>query len=422
MHLLVLDDDERINAFIASVAERHGWSVEAVTFGAAFQALFDIRRPDAIFLDLQLGAGDGIEQLHFLRHQNFSGAVVLMSGFDARVLAVAQQVGNSLGIVIDTVIEKPARAARVAAVLEQIERNAQASTGGVAAVIAGKGENQPNADMISTREIARAIADNEMELHLQPVVSAIDGSVRRAEALIRWRHPVAGLIPPDRFVPIAEQDDATTDQLTRWVIGTAIVHGHKLAERGFEVQICVNVSGRNLRSLDFPDQLAALLKHRDALPGAIGLEITETVAMLDVEATKDILTRLRLKGFTLAIDDFGIGYSSLEALLRMPFSTVKIDKGFVTDLRNSRDSLTIVKSVIDLARNMGLTTVAEGVENEEVAALLIGLGVDALQGYHFSRPLPFEQFSAWLQARSDCRSRPKDQRESPSGSLPLRVF
>jgi EAL domain-containing protein (putative c-di-GMP-specific phosphodiesterase class I) len=323
-----------------------------------------------------------------------------MSGFDTRVLATAQKIGHSLGIAIDTVLEKPTRAASVAAVLEQLEHNTQSPAAGIAAVIAGKRDDQPNDDVISVREIARAIADHEMELHLQPVVSASDGTVRRAEALIRWRHPAAGLIPPDRFIPIAEQDDATTDQLTKWVIGTAIAQNRKLADRGFEVQICVNVSVRNLRSLDFPDQLAALLKSLAALPGAIGLEITETIAMHDAEATADILTRLRLKGFTLAIDDFGVGYSSLEALLRMPFSTVKIDKGFVANLCNSRDSLTIVKSVIDLARNMGLTTVAEGVETEEVADLLIGLGVDCLQGYHFSRPLPFEQFEAWLQARS----------------------
>jgi EAL domain-containing protein (putative c-di-GMP-specific phosphodiesterase class I) len=147
--------------------------------------------------------------------------------------------------------------------------------------------------------------------------------------------------------------------------------------------------------------LAALLEQRGAEPGSIGLEVTESVAMHDANATADVLTRLRLKGFTLAIDDFGIGYSSLEALHRMPFSTVKIDKGFVAGLGGSRDSLTIVKSVIDLARNLGLTTVAEGVENETVADLLIGLGVDALQGYHFSQPLRFEQFHAWLLARLD---------------------
>src|SRR3954469_6051282 len=127
MHLLVLDDDHRITAFVAAVARRQGWMVETANWEAEFQAQFHTRRPDAIMLDLQLGASDGIEQLHFLHRQGFTGEVVLMSGFDARVLAVAREVGNSLGIQIDTVIEKPARAAHVAAVLDGIR---QASAAG----------------------------------------------------------------------------------------------------------------------------------------------------------------------------------------------------------------------------------------------------------------------------------------------------
>jgi EAL domain-containing protein (putative c-di-GMP-specific phosphodiesterase class I)/ActR/RegA family two-component response regulator len=399
MHLLVLDDDERINAFVGSVAQRRGWTVDAATREAAFQAHFDVRRPDAILLDLQLGVSDGIEQLRFLHRRNFSGAVVLMSGFDARVLAAAQKVGHSLGIVIDTVIEKPARAARVAVVLEEIERQATVSAVDVPNIASKAVADQPDAVVISPREIALALTAGQMELYLQPIVSTSDQSVTKAEGLIRWRHRVAGVIPPDRFVPIAEQDDATIDQLTKWVIETALMRSRQLRERGFDVQICVNVSGRNLRSLDFPDQVAALMEESGTSPAAIGLEITESVAMHDVNATADVLTRLRLKGFTLAIDDFGTGYSSLEALRRMPFSTIKIDKGFVADLRNSRDSMTIVKSIVDLARNMGLTTVAEGVENEAVADLLTGLGVDAMQGYYFSRALVFEQFHPWLRAR-----------------------
>ena len=399
MRLIIFDDDERINAFVAAVARRRGWTVETVTHDSRFQALFDASRPDAIFLDLQLGASDGIEQLHFLHRGGFSGAVVLMSGFDARVLAVARQVGESLGLSIGAVIEKPARAARVAAVLGEIERQAHVSaqaiegtpnTGGLDA------GGDPDAGPISPRDIALAIESGQMELRLQPIVSATDGTVTRAEGLIRWHHPIAGMIPPDRFLPIAEQNDAVIDQLTKWVIETAIGDYRRLTERGLNIRICVNVSGRNLRSLKFPDMVASLLEHGAAPSGAIGLEITESVATSNINATVDILTRLRLKGFTLAIDDFGMGYSSLEALRRMPFSIVKVDKGFVADLLTSGDALAIVKSVLDLARDMGLATVAEGVENQQVADRLIGLGVGALQGYHFSRALPFEQFVNWL--------------------------
>ena len=149
--------------------------------------------------------------------------------------------------------------------------------------------------------------------------------------------------------------------------------------------------------------VTSLLERFAAPRDAIGLEITESVAMSDKGATTDILTRLRLKGFTLAIDDFGMGYSSLEALRRMPFSIVKVDKGFVADLLTSADSLTIVKSVIDLARNLGLATVAEGVESDDIAAQLVVLGVDALQGYAFSRALPFDRFVVWSREWQDRR-------------------
>jgi EAL domain-containing protein (putative c-di-GMP-specific phosphodiesterase class I)/ActR/RegA family two-component response regulator len=394
MHLLIFDDDERINAFVAAVARGHGWTVETAIRDTGFHALFDARRPDAIFLDLQLGASDGIEQLRFLHRGSYSGAVVLMSGFDARVLAVARQVGESLGLAIDTVIEKPARAAHVAAVLGAIARRASVPDA-AGATVPDTGDDS-NTDPISPSEIAVAIEAGQMELRLQPIVSAADGTVTRAEGLLRWHHPIAGMIPPDRFLPIAEQDDDVIDQLTRWVIEAAIVHYRQLRERGLDVRICVNVSGRNLRSLRFPDMVEAWLQQGGTASDAIGLEITESVATSDINATADILTRLRLKGFTLAIDDFGMGYSSLEALRRMPFSIVKVDKGFVAGLLTSGDSLTIVKSVIDLARNMGLATVAEGVETAEVADLLVDLGVGALQGYYFSPPLPFDQFIGWL--------------------------
>jgi EAL domain-containing protein (putative c-di-GMP-specific phosphodiesterase class I) len=128
----------------------------------------------------------------------------------------------------------------------------------------------------------------------------------------------------------------------------------------------------------------------------LGLEITESVAMHDLHATTAVLTRLRLKGFPVAIDDFGTGHSSLTALRRMPFSAIKIDKSFVSDMRASSDSLTIVRSIIQLAQDMNLTSVAEGVESADSVHLLTELGIDSLQGYHFSKPLPFDEFATWL--------------------------
>ena len=244
-------------------------------------------------LDLQLGASDGVEQLRFLRGVGYSGTIVLMSGFDARVLASAQQIGESLGLTIAAVLEKPARAVQVHEALAAMQRS-------LAATALPPTEAQPEHAAISANDVAQAINAGQMELHLQPIVSAAGHVVTSAEALIRWRDPSLGLVLPDRFIPVAEADTDVIDRLTMWVAETGVAHYRRLAELGSEIQICINISGRNLQSLDFPDRMAGVLEHMSAPPGAIGLEITETVAMHDLDATTAILTRLRLKGFPVA--------------------------------------------------------------------------------------------------------------------------
>ena len=253
-----------------------------------------------------------------------------MSGFDARVLASAQQIGESLGLTIAAVLEKPARAAQVREALGAMQRS-------LATTAPPPIEAQPEHATISANDVARAISAGRMELHLQPIVSAAGHVVTSAEALIRWRDPSLGLVLPDRFIPAAEADTDVIDRLTMWVAESGVAHYRRLAELGSEIQICINISGRNLQSLDFPDRMAGVLERMSAPPGAIGLEITETVATHDLDATTAILTRLRLKGFPVAIDDFGTGHSSLAALRRMPFSVIKIDKSFVGELETSSE-------------------------------------------------------------------------------------
>lgn len=389
MRLVVLDDDAATTEFMATVARRRGWRASTATRPDVFQDLISADPPDAILLDLQLGASDGIEQLRFLHTRNYRGNIVLMSGFDARVLASAQEIGDSLGLTIAAVIEKPVRIARIEKVLAAIERPPKPQ-----AVMMPEPAG-PRA--ISPHDIDQAIAAGDMALQLQPIVAA-RGAVERAEALIRWCDPIRGPVLPDAFVAVAESDGAVMDRLTTWVAETAAQHYRRLAELGEPVQICINISGCNLRDADFPDHMAALRERMSVPWGGLAIEITESVAMYDLDATASVLARLRLKGFAVALDDFGTGHSSLTTLRRMPFSTVKIDKSFVQDLLTSNDSLNIVRSVIQLARDMRLSCVAEGVENAEVAARLVELGIDAMQGYYFSKPLPFDAFAEWLQA------------------------
>ena len=394
MHLLVLDDDEQIARFIANVAKGEAWSVDITTSAGDFQARYRQRRPDAIMLDLKLGESDGVEQLGFLGQDGYSGDVVLMSGFDARVLDSAQQVGDALGVRVVGVLEKPARVVQVRDQLRRI-----ADHGGGAGAANTPSTTATSRGPIEPAAIMAGIDHGEFDLYLQPIVSSLDGSVSRAEALIRWRHPTDGLLPPDEFIPVAEQDARTIDRLTAWVIEQALHHRQRLQRQRLPIQIAVNVSGNNLRALDFPDRVEAALKAAGAPADALALEVTETIAAECSPVTMTVLTRLRLKGLTLAIDDFGVGGSTLEALRQLPFSTIKIDKGFVRDMARSRDAMAIVQSVVQLARNMGLATVAEGVESDDIAALLTRLGCDSLQGYLYSPPLPFDRFATWLSAR-----------------------
>jgi EAL domain-containing protein (putative c-di-GMP-specific phosphodiesterase class I) len=197
---------------------------------------------------------------------------------------------------------------------------------------------------------------------------------------------------------LAESHQQTIDRLTDWVLSAAAMHARALRQLRLPIPIAVNISGANLRSVEYPDDIESLLG-AGFEPGSLIIEVTESVATRNPNAA-DILTRMRLKGFALSIDDFGTGYSSLEALRRIPFSSIKVDQTFVADLAWSKDSLAIVNSVIALARSMNLASVAEGVETSDIAEQLIHLGIDHLQGYYYSRPIPFPQLVQLLQGWS----------------------
>lgn len=397
LHLVIVDDERGIAAFIGFVARERGWTVEAAVDEAEFRRAYAGQMPDAIALDLQLGKSDGIEQLRFLAEARFKGSLLLLSGMDERVLSAARERAHSLGLSVAGADTKPLRVKRLHELLEKIERDAASASTKGAAGAAGK--SAPAAAIIEPKDIGAALEAGHTELHLQPILSARERDVTRFEALLRWRHPVFGMIPPDRFIPIAERDEATIDRLTFWVIDTALAHYMRLSREGFVIPISVNLSRVNLHALDFPDVVAAKLEARGISPAALSFEVTESAALGDPGAVIDILTRLRLKGFALMIDDFGTGYSSLHNLRHLPFSEIKLDKSFICDVLQSRESLAIVKSVVDMARSLELETVAEGVESASEAEFLTALGVTALQGYHFSRPQGLEAILAWLRAR-----------------------
>ena len=375
MRLLVLDDDEATGRLVSRIASVAGFAATATTTVVEFAAECETALPDVVVLDLQLGDADGVEQLRALASLHFSGSLILMSGFDKRVLATAGELARTFGLSVTGMLGKPVDIPEFRQVLAGI---------------------QARMAPLSAQRLSQAIQAGEMRLEYQPIVTRQERSLCKLEALVRWRHPELGLVEPDRFIPVAEGDPGVINVLTDWVIVTAIRDHAWMRSAGAAVPIAVNVSPRNLRDLAFPDRVGHLLKDAGMPPDQLCFEITETAAFHDAAETMDILTRIRLKGIQLAIDDFGIGYSSLKLLRQMPFSALKIDRTFVADLVTSRDSRAIVQCIVDLADNMEMQSIAEGVETEAIAVMLRDMGVDCLQGYLFARPMPVEQLPAWL--------------------------
>jgi diguanylate cyclase (GGDEF)-like protein/PAS domain S-box-containing protein len=251
-------------------------------------------------------------------------------------------------------------------------------------------------------ELRRALDNRELVLYYQPKSTFADSDVHAVEALLRWEHPVRGLVPPDEFIPVAQQT-ALINPLTLYVIDSALRQCRAWQDEGLRLAIAVNLSARNLLDAELPAQVASLLERWNVQPELLEFEITESAMLADPVRTKLILERLSAMGIRLSIDDFGTGYSSLAYLKRLPVDEVKIDRSFVMNMERDEDDATIVRCTIDLARNLGFDVVAEGVESRPVWDRLKTLGCTAAQGYYLSRPVPASELRTWLLKRRGTR-------------------
>jgi EAL domain-containing protein (putative c-di-GMP-specific phosphodiesterase class I)/GGDEF domain-containing protein len=251
-----------------------------------------------------------------------------------------------------------------------------------------------NLSMLS--ELNAAIADNEFELYLQPKVRMVDGTVHSAEALIRWFHPVKGMIPPNHFIPFAEQTGKIR-AITLWVLKEVAQITKTMRDRGQPLLISANVSALDLQDEDFVVRIFNLIDSVGALPGDIRLEVTESSVMDDPETSLVTLHALKSAGFSLSIDDFGTGYSSLSYLQKMPVTEVKIDRSFVHRVRSESESAALLDFIVALGHRLGLTVVAEGVETSYEWHLLKELGCDYVQGWVAAKAMPIKEFLTWCE-------------------------
>jgi diguanylate cyclase (GGDEF)-like protein len=248
-------------------------------------------------------------------------------------------------------------------------------------------------------ELPIAIASGELEVHFQPKAETSSRRIVGMEALVRWRHPTRGLLAPAMFVALAEQSGVMRD-LTRAVLDSALASCRAWHAAGHDVHVAVNVSFSDLLDTHFPVEVAAALAHHGVTADALILEVTESSAMSDATRIGDVLVRLSESGVRISLDDFGTGYSSLAHLRSLPVSEVKVDRSFVGRIRTDATDDAIVRSTIQLAHNLGMRIVAEGVEDEATCTALSGLDCELIQGYHVSRPLPPAESLPFLAANA----------------------
>ncbi len=249
-------------------------------------------------------------------------------------------------------------------------------------------------------ELQRALREGELVLYYQPKASTSTGQITGVEALVRWQHPVDGLLSPDRFLDVAE-NAGLMRLLTSYVLRRALQQLTCWSQGHPELRVAVNLAMPNLLDVRLPDEVAALLEETGVSPSRLILEITENIVMADPARIIDVVSRLRALGVGLSLDDFGAGASTLGYVKRLTVEELKIDRSFVIAMEDDDDSAAIVRATVELAHNLGLRVVAEGVETPACVERLTALGCDEMQGFLLGRPMPVEELTRRLHALAD---------------------
>jgi EAL domain-containing protein (putative c-di-GMP-specific phosphodiesterase class I)/ActR/RegA family two-component response regulator len=389
--LLILDDDEAIARSIGNFCEEAGFATFATTDPATFLSHAASWTPTHIVLDLIMPHTDGVEILHELALTRCGAKIVLMSGADRRVLDAARRSSIEQGLVTIGTLAKPFDPDHLLALLDPRRfgrgHDRHEGAGPIGAF------TPPPGPLMTYAEFQRAIDHNQLFLVYQPKIRCSDQGLAGVEALVRWQHPTRGLIVPSGFVPFAESC-GLIDAMTQLVVELALkCHAEHPYAR--DRHIAINLSAKSLVDHRLPDKLLERCNHYGISPKNVVLEVTETAAMADPAATVGLATRLRLKGFQLSIDDFGVGYSSFAQLARLPFSELKVDAAFVSEVRRSSESRKIVAAMVGLGHSLGMTVTAEGVADSETLTFLRNAGCDFAQGYFIGHPVPPEALHGW---------------------------
>jgi EAL domain-containing protein (putative c-di-GMP-specific phosphodiesterase class I) len=394
LKFLAVEDHEFQRGLLLKMLARLG-ATQVSTAADGYAALEIVKSPgasiDIIISDLDMPGMDGLEFMRHVGEAHIPVAIILASALESVLLDSVETMTRAYGVKILGVIQKPITPEKLAALIKlHLPAPVNPSLTQTAAL------------SFTIEEIVQGIRNDEFEPFFQPKVELATGRIKGAEALARWHHPQRGVVAPYAFVgPLEEHDQV--DKLTWLILSKSVDFCREWRTNGgLDVSVSVNVSAKSLADVNFADRVIELLKCGNLDCRNIILEVTESAATTDIGHSLENLSRLRMKGFGLSIDDYGTGYSSLQQLARIAFTEIKLDQSFIRSAATQQAARIILESSIDMAKKLGIVTVAEGIETKQDWDLLRELGCDLAQGYLIAKPLESGEFLAWARDRTCC--------------------
>lgn len=381
--VLVLDDDPHVAETMATMARSIGAQARVTYTAAEFFNEWELSAADIAIIDLQMPDRDGLD---VVRQLGAIGAarVILSSGCDTRVLEAARHAARNSGLTVVGILPKPVRRSALKKLLETVQTKAARKY---------RPLKLDHSNLVDAHALGIALTDGQIRPYYQPKLRLSDHTLHGFEALVRWKHPELGLLQPDAFLPLVETHGLIR-QLTEVVLSEALGFLSRLP--GTELTVAVNVPMNICSEASFPDLLRNVLKRHDLSPAHLVLEVTEA-GPLDISQVQiDALTRLRMQGFCLSIDDFGTGVSSLERLVRIPFNELKIDRYFAREISTSPEAKKLVQNLVRIATAMDMSVTIEGIEDAAMMQLSEKLGCEFGQGYHIAEAMPECRVLEWM--------------------------
>ncbi|WP_036231284.1 EAL domain-containing response regulator [Marinobacterium jannaschii] len=387
--VLVVDDEPFVLRTTSHMLKKMGFGhiSTAESVAQARQCIADAMPPVALALvDLNMPDVDGVEFLRHFEEINYQGFIILISGEDRQTLSMAENLGRRRGLSVLGALNKPVSAHCLQAVLKNLIAFDEP---------ARRSASSAERPEVTIDMLERAIDAGELEPWFQPKIDLKSLEPVGVEALVRWPTSGRGMIYPDEFIPVAERS-GLIDRMTFLVVEKALKAQMHWQSCGLNLSTAINISMDSLQNLEFPDSLGTLVSQLGGEIGGLHLEVTESQLAEDLARPLEVLLRLRLKKVRLSIDDFGTGHSNLTQLRDLPFDELKLDRSYVQEALRGGKAAAILESSVELAKKLGMTVVAEGVETLQEWRCVERLGCDQVQGYFAARPMPAEELPLWV--------------------------